>query len=108
MMEAKSSMLPIVAGPTAGSCGVVPGSLLAMCDATNADETSTINIFFAASIVGVAIAQGSTFAAEEGGCQAECGSASAMATAGLIELMGGNASIASSGASMALQSTLGK
>lgn len=58
MMEAKSSMLPIVAGPTAGSCGVVPGSLLAMCDAMKADETTIINIFFAASIIGVAIAQG--------------------------------------------------
>jgi L-serine dehydratase len=63
--------------------------------------------FLAAGLIGVFIADRYTFAAEQGGCQVECGAASAMAAAALVQLMGGNAKQAVNASSMALQNCLG-
>ncbi len=107
IMETKSSMGVVVAAPTAGSCAALPGTLFAAAEEISADDHAINQALLAAGLVGVLIASKSTFAAEECGCQAECGSASAMAAAGLVQMAGGNTSQALAAASIALQNILG-
>ena len=107
MMEMKSSMGVIVAAPTAGSCGALPGAVLGVSDALNKNMDERIDAMFAAGMVGVFIASGATFAAEEAGCMAECGSGASMGAAGIVLLNGGNYRQQMAAASMALQSSLG-
>jgi len=106
-MECKSSMGLVVAAPTAGSCGVLPGTCVAAAEFLGLDEDAAVKALLAAGIIGVFIARGATFSAEIGGCQAECGSASGMSAAGLVTLAGGSLEQAVAAASMALQSSLG-
>lgn len=107
IMESKSSMEPIVAAPTAGSCGALGGALFGVAEYLHTGNSEIIKAYLAAGLTGVFIAEKYTFAAEEGGCQVECGAASAMAASGLVQLMGGNAEQAVNAASMALQNCLG-
>jgi L-serine dehydratase len=107
MMEVKSSMGLIVAAPTAGSCGAVPGAILGTAKYMNLNDDEIIKAMFAAGMIGVFISEQATFSAEVCGCQAECGSASAMAAAGLIQLIGGNVKQGMDAASIALQNMLG-
>lgn len=107
IMEVKSSMGVIVAAPTAGSCGAMPGAVLAVADSLNLSDEETVKALVIAGLIGVFIAAHSTFAAEVGGCQAECGSGSTMAAAAIVHLAGGNLNQSISAASMALQSSLG-
>lgn len=107
VMEVKSSMGLIVAAPTAGSCGTIPGVLIPSAEAAGKTNEKTLKALLAAGMTGIFISGESGFAAEEGGCQNECGSASGMAAAALVELMGGNAVMSLNAASMALQNTLG-
>ncbi len=106
-MECKSSMGLVVAAPTAGSCGVLPGTCVAAAEFLGLEEDAAVKALLAAGIIGVFIARGATFSAEIGGCQAECGSASGMSAAGLVTLAGGSLEQAVAAASMALQSSLG-
>ena len=107
IMEAKSSMGVIVAAPTAGACGALPGAILGTVDAMDKSEDEAIKAMLAAGLIGVFIADQASFAAEVGGCQAECGSGSCMAAAGLVSLMGGTLQQSVSAASQALQNSLG-
>lgn len=107
MMEVKSSMGLIVAAPTAGSCGVIPGAIFGTAQYMNLDDDKIIKAMLAAGIIGVFISEQATFSAEVCGCQAECGAASAMAAAGLIQLIGGNVKQGIDAASIALQNMLG-
>ena len=107
LMEVKSALGVIVAAPTAGSCGCLPGALIGAADAMGKDDDAIARAMLAAGMIGAFIARISTFAAEVGGCQVECGAGSAMAAAGLTTLMGGTAEMALSAASMALQNSLG-
>jgi L-serine dehydratase len=107
IMEAKSALEVIVANPTAGSCGTVGGALKSVAEALNSTPGEVIKAYFAAGLIGVYIAQGPGFSAEENGCQVECGAASGMAAAGIVELMGGTARHAVSAASMAIQNMIG-
>jgi L-serine dehydratase len=107
MMEVKSSMGVIVAAPTAGSCGVLPGTIIGACNAMGLSLEVATKGMLAAGLVGLFIAEHATFAAEVGGCQVECGAGSAMAAAGLVEIMGGTAKEAIDAASMALQNVMG-
>jgi L-serine dehydratase len=107
MMEVKSSMGVIVAAPTAGACGVVSGSILGTAREMGLDIEDVTKGMLAAGIIGVFIAEHATFAAEVCGCQAECGSGSGMAAAGLVQLAGGTAEQCVDAASMALQNMLG-
>jgi L-serine dehydratase len=107
MMESKSSMGVIVAAPTAGACGVLPGAVFGAAESMGLDNDQIARALFASGIIGVFIAAHATFAAEIGGCQAECGAGSGMATAGLVTLAGGSTKQALDAASMALQNTLG-
>jgi len=107
LMEVKSAMGVIVAAPTAGSCGGLPGAVLGTANVMGCDEKQIAKVMLAAGMIGVFISKFSTFAAEVAGCQAECGAGSGMAAAALVTLMGGDAEIAVAGASMALQNSLG-
>jgi len=107
LMESKSAMEVIVALPTAGSCGTVGGSLRAISEKSGSSRDKLIKAYFAAGIVGAYFAQGPGFSAEEHGCQVECGAASGMAAAGIVQLMGGTAKQALGAASMAIQNMIG-
>lgn len=107
IMETKSSMGIIVAAPTAGSAGVLGGVIFAIAEELNVGFDSIVNAFLAAGMIGIFIADRYTFAAELGGCQVECGAASAMAAAGLVQLMGGTTEQALNASSMALSNLLG-
>ena len=107
LMEIKSSMGLIVAAPTAGACGGLPGACIGAADAMGLSITEMTKGMLAAGIIGVFIAARATFAAEVGGCQAECGAGSGMAAAALVTLGRGNTRQAVAAASMALQNILG-
>lgn len=107
IMEVKSSMGVIVAAPTAGSCGAMPGAVLAIADALGSSEVDRARALFVAGLIGVFIAKDATFAAEEGGCMAECGSGAAMAAAAAVHLAGGNTRQQLTAASLALQNSFG-
>jgi len=107
LMESKSSMEVIVATPTAGSCGTLGGTLSAVAENTGSGNNEMVSAFFAAGIVGAYFAQGPGFSAEEHGCQVECGAASGMTAAALVQLMGGTAKQALAAASMSIQNMIG-
>jgi L-serine dehydratase len=107
MMEVKSSMGIIVAAPTAGACGTLPGSCLGAADEIGLSEMDVTKALLAAGMIGVFICSQSTFAAEVAGCQAECGAASGMAAASLVTLAGGSTSQALGASAMALQNVMG-
>ncbi len=107
MMEVKSSLGVIVAAPTAGSCGALPGSLIGAAKVMGKSEDEVVKAMLAAGVVGIFISEHSSFSAEVGGCQAECGAGSSMAAAGLVTLAGGSLRQAITAASLALQNSLG-
>lgn len=107
LMEMKSSMGVIVAAPTAGSCGGLPGAVIAAALDLGRSDEELVQAMLAAGLIGVFIASRATFAAEVGGCQAECGSGSGMAAAALVTLARGTLQQAIDAASMALQNILG-
>jgi L-serine dehydratase len=107
MMEVKSSMGVIVAAPTAGSCGALPGAVIGTAIQLKLSEDEMVKAMLAAGLIGVFIAAHATFAAEVGGCMAECGSGSGMAAAAIVELKKGTLDQSLAAASMALQTSLG-
>jgi L-serine dehydratase len=107
LMEVKSAMGVIVAAPTAGACGALPGAVIAAAEGLGRPEEDIVAALLAAGMIGVFIAAHAGFAAETCGCQAECGAGSCMAAAGLVTLAGGSARQATDAASMALQNVLG-
>lgn len=106
-MDVKSLMGVIIAMPAARACAALPGSVIAMAEAMGLGEEEMVRAFLASGRIGVFIASQFSFAAEVGGCQAEGGSASAMAAAALVTLAGGTLPQTVADASMALQSMFG-
>lgn len=107
IMEVKSSMGVIVAAPTAGSCGALPGALFGVAHALNLGEEELVKAMLAAGLIGVFIAAHATFAAEVGGCMAETGSGGGMAAAAIVQMKSGTLEQSLAAASMALQNSLG-
>ncbi|MFO7998588.1 MAG: L-serine ammonia-lyase, iron-sulfur-dependent, subunit alpha [Bacteroidales bacterium] len=107
MMEVKSSLGVIVAAPTAGSCATLPGTIITTGKEMGLDYTEMAKAMLVAGLIGVFIARKSTFAAELAGCQAECGSATGMAAAALVQMAGGSLKESFDAASMALQNIFG-
>ena len=105
--EVNSAMGVVVAAPTAGSAGVIPGAILGMAKEMGLDEEAEAKAIVAAGLIGVFIAEQATFAAEICGCQAECGAASCMAAAGVVQLANGTARQSVAAASIAMQNVLG-
>ncbi len=102
-----ASMGKIVAAPTAGSCGVLPGCLVSLYEDRAFPEKNLVMAMFTAGAVGMVIANRSSLAGAQGGCQAECGSASAMAAAALVEVMGGTPAQCSDACAMAISNQMG-
>jgi L-serine dehydratase len=107
LMEVKSSMGVIVAMPTAGACAALPGAVIAMAEEMHLSEEDMARAILASGLIGVFIATAWTFAAEVGGCQAEGGSAAAMAAGALVTMAGGTLAQAVTASSMAMQSMIG-
>ncbi len=105
--EINASMGIIVAAPTAGSCGILPGVILACGEELECSDEDLIRALFTASGIGAVIATRATLSGAEGGCQAECGSAAAMAAAAACELCGQSAEVCMQAASLALKNVLG-
>ena len=105
--ELNAAMGRIVAAPTAGSCGILPAAVLTMREEVGASERDCVMSLFAAAGVGLVIERNASLAGAEGGCQAECGSAAAMAAAAVVELAGGTPAQAADAVSIAIQSMLG-
>ena len=105
--ELNAAMGKIVAAPTAGSCGIIPAAVLTMQEEHHLSEDITVRALFTASAIGMVIAQNASISGAEGGCQAECGSASAMAAAALVEMAGGTPQQVSHACAIALKNILG-
>lgn len=105
--ELNASMGKIVASPTAGSCGILPAAILTMKEEFNLSEKDCVMSLFTASAIGMVIAHNASLAGAEGGCQAECGSASAMAAAAIVELSNGTPEMIDSAVAIALKNILG-
>lgn len=105
--EVNASMGKIVACPTAGSCGILPAVILSAGEKLELDEDGLLKGLFAAAAVGLIIGMNATLSGAEGGCQAECGSASAMGAAAVVEMMGGTPKMSLDAGSIILQNVLG-
>ena len=102
-----ASMGRIVAAPTAGSCGILPGCLLSLLDEGIVTEEDAVMAMFTAGGFGMVIANRASIAGAQGGCQAECGSAAAMAAAALTELMGGTPAQCADACAIAVSAQMG-
>ncbi|MBE5778388.1 MAG: L-serine ammonia-lyase, iron-sulfur-dependent, subunit alpha [Clostridiales bacterium] len=105
--EYNACMGKIVAAPTAGSCGILPGALLAAQEQDGFSDEELIMALFNAAGVGRIIALQATISGAEGGCQAECGAAAAMAASALVELYGGTPEMSAHACAFALMNMLG-
>lgn len=105
--EVNAAMGKIVACPTAGSCGILPAVMLTAGQKLNKTEDELIQGLFASSAVGIIIGMNATMAGAEGGCQAECGSASAMGAAAVVEMMGGTPKMSLDAAAIVFKNVLG-
>lgn len=107
VLETNAAFGRIVATPTAGSAGICPACLLTWQEERGASDAETSRGLFTAAGVGKIIGYGACFSGAQGGCQAEVGSASAMAAAAICELDGGTPEQVVNAAALALQNTLG-
>ncbi len=107
MAESNACMKRIVAAPTAGSCGVIPAVLLTYEKQKEAGEDRMTEALFVAAGIGEVIAASASISGAEGGCQAEIGSASAMAAGAVTYLEGGNTEEILHAAALALKNMLG-
>lgn len=105
--EVNATMGRIVAAPTGGASGVVPGVLLSVAEEYAIDDDRLVDALFTAGAVGAVIAARATLSGAAGGCQAEIGSAAAMAAAAVTEMLGGTPAQAGHAAGIALQGLLG-
>ena len=107
VLERSASMGVIVAAPTAGSAGVVPGCVLALADHLGFDDDQIMDALFCAAAIGLNLTTSACVAGAEGGCQAEVGSAAAMAAAALVQMLGGTPEQSLDASSIALSNLLG-
>ena len=105
--QTNACMGRIVAAPTAGSCGILPAAILTIAEDRNIPDHDVIMALFTASAVGMVIANNASIAGAEGGCQAECGAASAMAAAAVVEMCGGTPQMCVNACAIALKNILG-
>lgn len=105
--EVNACMGKIVAAPTAGACGILPGVLLTCSEEYGYDDIALIDGLFTAAAVGKIITINATVAGADGGCQAETGVAAAMTASALTELNGGSPEQALNAAAIAIKNILG-
>ena len=107
MAESNACMRRIVAAPTAGSCGVVPAVLLPLCEREHYTQHELLEALYVASGIGAVIAYRASISGAAGGCQAEIGTASAMAAGALVSLRGGTNEQLGHAVAMALKNLMG-
>jgi len=107
VLETNASMGLIVAAPTAGSAGIVPGTLIALQEEYGYSDDKIVEALFNAGAIGYLAMRNATVAGAVGGCQAEVGVASAMAASAAVELMGGEPQQCLNAASTVLMNLLG-
>ncbi len=105
--EANAGMGRIVAAPTAGSCGVLPGVVCSLGEMFALPDDLLAEALAVAGVIGLVIASRATLSGAEGGCQAECGAAAAMAAGAAVNLLGGSPEMAGQAAAMAMKNMLG-
>ena len=105
--EVNAAMGRIVAAPTAGSCGILPGVLLSVAKTLDTSDASLIEALFSAGAVGAVVARSSTLAGAAAGCQAECGTGAAMAAAAATELAKGSPRQCANAVAFAFKGLLG-
>lgn len=105
--EYNAAMGKIVAAPTAGSCGIMPGCLVSVMKERGIAREKILRGMFTAAGFGMVIAKRASVSGAQGGCQAECGSAAAMTAAALTEIMGGTPQQAADACAIALKNQLG-
>ena len=107
VLEVSASMGLIVAAPTAGASGVLPGVLIALQEQYGLSERQMLDALLVASAIGVVVAENSGISGAAGGCQAEIGTASAMAAGALVSLRGGTNEQIGHAVAMALKNLMG-
>ena len=107
MAESNACMCRIVAAPTAGACGVLPAVLLPLCKYEEISQHQLLEALYVASGIGAIIARRACIAGASGGCQAEIGTASAMAAGALVALRGGTGQQIGHAVAMALKNLMG-
>lgn len=107
VLEVNGAMGKIVATPTAGASGVLPAAYVTFQERYDFSDEEMVRAIITSAAIGGIIAMNATISGAEGGCQAETGSASAMAAAGLVELMGGTPEQSLTAASFAIIHVLG-
>lgn len=105
--EVNAAMGKVVAAPTAGASGIIPGILLSIAEDRRLTDEQIIDALLVSGAVGKIIAANATLSGAEGGCQAECGAASAMVAAAAVFLCGGSPEQSLDAAAMALKGLLG-
>lgn len=105
--ETNACMGKIVAAPTAGSCGIMPAAIVSVMNEKNIPIEKVVMSLFTSSAIGLVIAHKASIAGAEGGCQAECGAASAMAACALVEMCGGTPEMVGNACAIALKNILG-
>lgn len=105
--EVNASMGKIVAAPTAGASGIIPSALLSAKEKLNLTDEQVIMGLFIAAGIGEIVAKNATVSGAEGGYQAECGTAAAMAAGAIVEMAGGSPEASFHAASFALVNILG-
>ncbi len=107
VQEVNAAMGVIVAAPTAGGAGVLPGVLLGLAKHRPVTDAALVRALATAGMVGAVVAHRASLSGAEGGCQAETGAAAAMAAAAGVELLGGSPTVAAHAAALTMQGTLG-
>lgn len=107
LSEVNASMGKICAAPTAGSCGILPAVLIGVSEEFNLCREEILKGLLTASGIGAIVVRNATVSGAEGGCQAECGVAAAMAAAAVVEMRGGTPDMACNAFSLALSNAMG-
>ncbi|MCR4579427.1 MAG: L-serine ammonia-lyase, iron-sulfur-dependent, subunit alpha [Treponema sp.] len=107
MAESNACMGRIVAAPTAGSCGVIPAVLLTYAEQKEVEKARIVEALYVSAGIGQVIANLASISGAEGGCQAEIGSASAMAAGAITFLEGGSSEQIANASALAMKNMLG-
>ncbi len=107
VQEVNAAMGVIVAAPTAGGAGVLPGVLLGLAERHDCTDDQLIDALATAGLIGAVVAQRASLSGAEGGCQAETGAAAGMAAGAATEMLGGSPTQAGTAVALAQQGTLG-
>ncbi|MCL2791882.1 MAG: L-serine ammonia-lyase, iron-sulfur-dependent, subunit alpha [Spirochaetaceae bacterium] len=105
--EYNASMGKIVAAPTAGACGIIPAALLTMMEEHGIEKKAAVMALITAGAIGMVIANEASISGAKGGCQAECGSAAAMAAGAMVEMFGGTNDMVADSCAIAIKNQLG-